>query len=41
MLGNKFKLTPEDIESLQVMAALGTLIMLFLIGLALYQAATT
>jgi hypothetical protein len=40
MLGNKFKLTPEDIESLQVMAALGTLIMLFLIP-ALYQAATT
>jgi hypothetical protein len=39
MLGRKFKLTPEDIESLQVMAALGTLIMLSL-GLAFYGAVT-
>jgi hypothetical protein len=40
MLGNKFKLTPEDIETLQVMAALGTLVMLSL-GLAFYGAITT
>lgn len=40
MLGNKFKLTPEDIEPLQVMAALGTLVMISL-GLALYGAVTT
>lgn len=40
MLGRKFKLTPEDIESLQVMAALGTLA-LIAIGLALHSAVIT
>ena len=40
MLGRKFKLTPEDIESLQVMAALG-LLSLIAMGLALHGAVTT
>lgn len=40
MLSKKFNLTPEDIEALQVMAALGTLVILSL-GLALYGAVTT
>ena len=40
MLGRKLKLTPEDIESLQVMAALGALA-LIAIGLALHSAVIT
>jgi hypothetical protein len=40
MLGRKFKLTREDIEVLQVMAAMGTLALIG-IGLALHSAITT
>ena len=39
MLGRKFKLTPEDIESVQIMAALGSLALVG-IGLALLGAVT-